>query len=182
MCSDTRLADYTAELAKAQQADPTSTESATPATSKGSSIPTPIVSSRSTKTASPAPAEPPNLAQLRLDLSTAQSARSTLSAQNVELNAQLEAMRKERDEAQKEQSRSKALAAASSRKVKDRDSELTEKRKMLERVQDEMVGQEMQLNVAEQEKAKLKAENEDLVKRLVKESEASIASRVRDHS
>lgn len=51
------------------------------------------------------------------------------------------------------------------RMVRDRDEELRGKRRMLESVQDEMVGLEMQLNMAEQRSARLGRENKELVDR-----------------
>lgn len=80
------------------------------------------------------------------------------------------------------QENSKAIALATAarekalleRRLRDRDSELREKTRLLERVQDELVGTEMQVNVAEQEKERLKRENEELVARLVGEREVEV--------
>lgn len=61
------------------------------------------------------------------------------------------------------------------RKLRDRDSELKEKARLVENVQDEMLGLEMQINVAEEKAAKLQGENKELVdrwmRRMSKEAE-----------
>ena len=50
-------------------------------------------------------------------------------------------------------------------KLRDRDEELKGKAKLIENVQDEMVMLNLQLNMAEEQTEKLKAENKDLVDR-----------------
>lgn len=57
------------------------------------------------------------------------------------------------------------------RRGKDRVDELKGKGKFVEDIQDEMVALTLQLNMAEQEKEKLKKENDDLTKRWVKKME-----------
>jgi hypothetical protein len=57
------------------------------------------------------------------------------------------------------------------RRGKDRNDELKGKGKFVEDIQDEMVALTLQLNMAEQEKEKLKKENDDLTKRWVKRME-----------
>lgn len=154
-----------------------------PSSAEDPAIPPPILTIRNTKHSSPAPVaispDTPSIKQLRTDLSTAQAARSTLTKENTELNTQLgdvtATISTLRDQLKKLQAQSNALT----RRLKDRDSEISEKRKMLESVQDEMVGLEMQLNVAEAEKGKLRGENEELVRRLVKENEAEIEERMK---
>ncbi len=65
----------------------------------------------------------------------------------------------------------KALAArtrektALERKLKDRDAELKGKAQLIEEMQDEMVGMEMAMNVAEERATKLEGENRELVDR-----------------
>ncbi|KAH9865997.1 hypothetical protein J1614_008561 [Plenodomus biglobosus] len=51
------------------------------------------------------------------------------------------------------------------RRGKDRADELKGKGRFVEEVQDEMVALNLQLNMAEQEKERLKKENEDLTRR-----------------
>lgn len=57
--------------------------------------------------------------------------------------------------------------------------ELRGKGKFVEDIQDEMVALTLQLNMAEQEKEKLKKENDDLTKRWVKKMEEE-ANRMND--
>lgn len=54
------------------------------------------------------------------------------------------------------------------RKVRDRDEELRAKGRLLEEVQDELIALNLQVNVAEQQRAALKKENEELVARWMK--------------
>ena len=56
-------------------------------------------------------------------------------------------------------------AAQLQRKVRDRESEVSEGRKLVEAVQDEMVSLNLQLNMAEQKAERLVAENGELVRR-----------------
>lgn len=117
--------------------------------------------------------------QLRTDLSQAQSARTLLAIQNADLSSRFDSITSNISNKQDQYNKLKAQYDGLSRRLQDRGTELDEKRKMLERVQDEMVGLEMQLNVAEQEKERLRGENADLVKRLVKESDNIVADRVK---
>lgn len=59
----------------------------------------------------------------------------------------------------------RAEKAALARKLRDRESELTEKSELVSAVQDENAGLEMQLNVAEQRTGTLERENGELVAR-----------------
>jgi Autophagy protein 16 (ATG16) len=54
------------------------------------------------------------------------------------------------------------------RKVRDREEEIKEGKKLIEQVQDEMVSLNLQLNMAEQRSEKLEAENKELVRRWMK--------------
>lgn len=184
--TDTKLADHTAALAKAQRASatesrPSEEQASTPKTtsSRSAVVPLPIVPVSRSKSSSPAPGpDPATVTQLRRDLASAQSARSTLATTNSDLNNCLATLTSDIEELQTQLKKLRSQYASQSRRLKDRDSELVEKRKMLERVQDEIVGLEMQLNLSEQEKERLRSENEELVKRLVKESDKNVASRV----
>jgi len=51
------------------------------------------------------------------------------------------------------------------RRLRDRTEEVKEQKKLVENVQDEMISQNLQLNVLEERNAKIKAENEELIKR-----------------
>lgn len=50
-------------------------------------------------------------------------------------------------------------------KVRDQSEELRGKKQMLEQVQDDVLALEVQLNVAEQQKARIAAENKQLIER-----------------
>ncbi|KAH0361004.1 hypothetical protein KCU65_g9023, partial [Aureobasidium melanogenum] len=105
------------------------------------------------------------ITRLRQDLSTTQAARSSLASQlltlqttttnltttNTTLSSQLAAVHK--------------LLAVSERKLKDRDEELKQKKKLVEEVQDEMLVLTMELNAVGRDKEKLKEENAELVRR-----------------
>lgn len=52
--------------------------------------------------------------------------------------------------------------------VRDRDEELRAKSKMLENLQDEVLALNLQLNVAEQQRTKVQAENKQLIDRWMK--------------
>ncbi|KAK7402610.1 autophagy protein 16, interacts with Atg12p-Atg5p [Neonectria punicea] len=53
-------------------------------------------------------------------------------------------------------------------RLKDRDYELREKRKLIEQVQDEMIAMNLQMAMAEKERDKVKKENKELVDRWMK--------------
>jgi chromosome segregation ATPase len=61
------------------------------------------------------------------------------------------------------------------RRGKDRADELKGKGRFVEEVQDEMVALNLQLNMAEQEKERLRKENEELTRRWVKKMEDEAA-------
>ncbi|KAI5457798.1 autophagy-related protein 16 [Mariannaea sp. PMI_226] len=53
-------------------------------------------------------------------------------------------------------------------RLKDRDYELREKRKLIEQVQDEMIALNLQMSMAEKERDKVKKENKELIDRWMK--------------
>jgi hypothetical protein len=79
---------------------------------------------------------------------------SALRSTNASQGALLEARNKE--------------IATLQRKIRDRNEEIKEKKKLVEQVQDEMVSLNLQLNMAEQKSEKLQAENKHLVERWMK--------------
>lgn len=137
--------------------------------------PKPSSSSSTTTTTTSEPPPPPSStatagsdpvqARLRTDLAEA-------LRQNSSLDARLRKVTTERD-ALLAASRSHARAArelASERdalriRVRDQAEELRGKKQMLEQVQDEVLALDMQLNVAEQQKARIAAENKQLIER-----------------
>lgn len=174
---DTRLADHTASLQRAVQEQPPAEERASTSTppqsaQKSQPIPPPIVSSPRAQSPLQKPGSPSHdLNSLRQDLTAAQRSRSALSSELASVREQLAALQVTAETTSRSLGALQSQKLALERRLRDRDSELKEKGRMLERVQDEMVGLEMQVNVAEQEKARVKKENEELAKRLVGEAE-----------
>ncbi|KAK2592559.1 autophagy protein 16, interacts with Atg12p-Atg5p [Conoideocrella luteorostrata] len=121
-------------------------------------------------------AEDPGVAQLRLDL--AESLRSNGVTQS-RLRAAEEELTKLRTKSKDDSRSIKDLTtgrAMLTTRLKDREHELREKRKLLEQVQDEMITLNLQMSVAEKERDKVKKENKELVdrwmKRMAQEAEA----------
>ncbi|EAT76490.1 hypothetical protein HBI56_230610 [Parastagonospora nodorum] len=172
----TKLADRTAaSLAKqpasaAEDADTTPTASKTirPGTPKGKGA------------ATVADVSPPSsLAQIRAELANTQRTRSELETKLSDVNLELSAL-KASDSLQKQRIEQLEKAKTNlERRGKDRVDELKGKGKFVEDIQDEMVALTLQLNMAEQEKQKLKKENDDLTKRWVQKMEEE-AKRMND--
>jgi uncharacterized protein involved in exopolysaccharide biosynthesis len=123
---------------------------------------------------SPAPADvssPSSLAQIRSELASTQRTRGELETKLSAVNAELVAL-KASDASQKQRiEQLERVKANLERRGKDRVDELRGKGKFVEDIQDEMVALTLQLNMAEQEKEKLKKENDDLTRRWVQKME-----------
>lgn len=173
-----RLADRTAALEAAARAVPS--PSTTPEQqATAARLPSRILGSPRSP---PPPPDSTAIASLRADLMAANRDKALLESQLSALTAQLSAMEAS---AKTQTSSSAALQrqmasleyekATLVRKLRDRDSELKEKARLVENVQDEMLGLEMQINVAEEKAAKLQGENKELVdrwmRRMSKEAE-----------
>ncbi|KAL8768924.1 MAG: hypothetical protein Q9209_004979 [Squamulea sp. 1 TL-2023] len=105
------------------------------------------------------------LARIQKDLSEAQRSRGTLQSRLDDVS---DGLQKSKLQSAKDRKRLDELAlekAALTRRLRDRDEELTGKTKLLEDVHDETVSLTLQLNMAENQVQKLKRENEDLVER-----------------
>ena len=106
--------------------------------------------------------------QLRADFAAAQAARTQLEADLWEARTRLASL----STSQKNENRRVAQLSVQvgnlERRLRDRDSELRGKAKLLEHVQDENATLNMQLNVMEEEKQKLQTENRELVDRWMK--------------
>ncbi|KAG6157478.1 autophagy protein 16, interacts with Atg12p-Atg5p [Claviceps purpurea] len=105
------------------------------------------------------------IAQLRLDL--AESLRSK-GVTEGRLRAAEEELSKLRTKTKNDARSVKALSterALLTTRLKDREHELREKRKLLEDVQDEMITLNLQMSMAEKERDKVKRENKELVER-----------------
>lgn len=168
MLLDTKLADRTATLtdqpasaAEDTASNPTaSIKTIRPGTPKGKASPVPAdVSS------------PSSLAQIRSELASTQRTRGELEAKLSAVNTELSSL-KASDTLQKQRiEQLEKVKANLERRGKDRVDELRGKGKFVEDIQDEMVALTLQLNMAEQEKEKLKKENEELTKRWVQRME-----------
>ncbi|KAH9867209.1 hypothetical protein IAQ61_007801 [Plenodomus lingam] len=108
---------------------------------------------------------PASEAQLRSELASTHRTRSELETKLSALSTELSTL-KASDAQQKQRiqqlERAKTMLE---RRGKDRADELKGKGRFVEEVQDEMVALNLQLNMAEQEKERLRKENEDLTRR-----------------
>ncbi|KAL1601264.1 autophagy protein 16, interacts with Atg12p-Atg5p [Nothophoma quercina] len=164
-----KLADRTA--AQALQHAPTSTGESKLATSDS----TKTIGVGATKgKSSPAPqdtASPAALTQLRSELAATQKTRSSLEAELSTLNTSLAALQASDTQQKQRIAQLEKHRAQLERRGKDRAEELKGKGRFVEEVQDEMVALNLQLNMAEQEKERLKKENEELTRRWVSKME-----------
>lgn len=111
------------------------------------------------------------MAQLRAELAVTQRTRGDLEAQLSALSAELSTL-KALDTQQKQRiEQLEKMRTALERRGKDRAEELKGKGRLVEEVHDEMVALNLQLNMAEQEKEKLRKENDELTRRWVKKME-----------
>lgn len=166
--ADTKLADRTA--APAYQAPSAAEEPA----------PSPTVSTKTIRPGTPrgkganVPADvssPSALAQIRSELAVTQRTRSELETKLSTLTAELSALKVSDAQQRQRIEQLEKVRTALERRGKDRAEELKGKGRFVEEVQDEMVALNLQLNMAEQEKEKLKKENEDLTRRWVQKME-----------
>ncbi|KAH7132562.1 autophagy-related protein 16 [Dendryphion nanum] len=161
----TKLADRTARLS--QHDLPTVHPSASalsgsgktirPGTPKGSGSPVPPDS---------------NVAQIRAELASTQKIRGDLEAQLAAQTSELTDLKLNDQEQQKRIVHLERIKEQLERRAKDRTEELKGKGRFVEEVQDEMVAIELQLNMAERDRDKLKKENEDLTRRWMEKMEA----------
>jgi chromosome segregation ATPase len=113
--------------------------------------------------------------QLRTQLAATHQTRSTLEAELSTVRASLATLQVS-DVQQKQRIVQLEKARANlERRGKDRADELKGKGRFVEEVQDEMVALNLQLNMAEQEKERLRKENEELTRRWVKKMEDEAA-------
>jgi chromosome segregation ATPase len=105
-----------------------------------------------------------NAAALRVDLAAAQQARSALELEIASLS---KIKQENTSQIQQLEMRSKEILFLQ-RKINDRNEEISEGKKLVEQVQDEMVSLNLQLNMAEQKAEKLERENKELIQRWMK--------------
>ncbi|KAL1897100.1 autophagy protein 16, interacts with Atg12p-Atg5p [Sporothrix stenoceras] len=104
-------------------------------------------------------------AQLRVDLAEALRSQGKFQSRLKAAEEELETLRtKTKSDARSIRSMT-AERNALQIKVRDRDEELRGKSKLVEDVQDELIALNLQLNIAEQQRDKIKKENKDLVDR-----------------
>jgi len=126
-----------------------------------------------------APADPSTdaaVAQLQLQLAEALRSNGTLRDRAKAAEDEVQALRAKGKEDARKLRGLTAENAALTTKLRDREHELREKRKLVENVQDEMITMNLQMTMAEQERDKVKKENKELVdrwmKRMAQEAEA----------
>lgn len=107
------------------------------------------------------------LAQLRSELASTQRTRGELETKLTTLTAELSATKTTDTQQRQRIEQLEKAKSALERRGKDRADELKGKRVFVEEVQDEMVALNLQLNMAEQDRDKLKRENEELTRRWV---------------
>lgn len=172
--ADTKLADRTA-TASSLPTRPAVEEPAAPP-----SLSTRILRPGTPKSRSPQGAADASsastLAQMRSELASAHSTRSALESQVGTLTTSLAALQAS-DAAQRQRIAQLERAKAElERRGKDRAEELKGKGRFVEEVQDELVALNLQLNMAEQDKERLRRENEELTKRWVSRMEQEAKS------
>ncbi|KAG5981074.1 autophagy protein 16, interacts with Atg12p-Atg5p [Claviceps digitariae] len=121
-------------------------------------------------------ADDPGIAQLRLDLAESLRAKGVAESRLRAAEEELSKLRtKTKDDARSMRDLGSQHSLLTTR-LKDREHELREKRKLLEQVQDEMITLNLQMSMAEKERDKVKSENKELVerwmKRMAREAEA----------
>ncbi|KAK1621772.1 autophagy protein 16 [Colletotrichum phormii] len=110
----------------------------------------------------------PTIAQLQLQLAEALRSNGTLKDRAKQAEDEAQTLRsKHKEDARKVRSLT-AENTALTTKLRDREHELREKRKLVENVQDEMITMNLQMSMAEQERDKVKKENKELVDRWMK--------------
>jgi len=160
---DTKLADNTAKFANQRS----SSEEPTPAASAS----TKAITSKGKGPATIDVSSPSTVAQLRSELAITQRTRGDLESQLSTLTTELSTL-KASDAQQKQRiEQLEKVRTQLERRSKDRTEELKGKGRLVEEVHDEMVALNLQLNMAEQEKEKLRKENEELTKRWVQRME-----------
>ncbi|KAG5983022.1 hypothetical protein E4U54_006290 [Claviceps lovelessii] len=108
------------------------------------------------------------IAQLRLDLAESLRSKGVAESRLRATEEDLSKLRsKTKDDARSIRDLGSQHTVLSTR-LKDREHELREKRKLLEQVQDEMITLNLQLSMAEKERDKVKRENKELVERWMK--------------
>jgi chromosome segregation ATPase len=107
------------------------------------------------------------LASAREELARTQQSETTARERVTQLASELETTRKDVGTHTTHIEKLTRQVALLTRKLKDRDAEAREQRKLIERIQDEMVGLNLEKNMAEQKKELAEKELEELEGRLM---------------
>ena len=167
----TKLADAYAGAQQARGVDPEPEQPETPA-APISRIPPSITGSHA-----PTPQRPDSdlPAQLRADLLAANRTVHDLNLQIASFKDEVETLKGKLGAHEKKAGQYNARIAkleaerlSLHRRLRDKDGELKEKQRLVSSVQDENVGLEMQMNIAEERARKLEEENRELVERWMK--------------
>ncbi|KAF9877505.1 autophagy protein 16 [Colletotrichum karsti] len=110
----------------------------------------------------------PSVNQLQLNLAEALRSNGTLQDRAKKAEEEVQVLRKKNKDDARQVRNLTAEKTALATKLKDREHELREKRKLVENVQDEMITLNLQVAMAEKERDKVKAENKELVDRWMK--------------
>ncbi|KAH6625231.1 autophagy-related protein 16 [Boeremia exigua] len=165
----TKLADRTAAQARPTAADDDDDGPARDSTKASDSTKTIKAASRGKS--SPAPPDAAALTQLRAELAATQKTRAGLEAELSTVAATLAGLQAADAQQKQRISQLEKHRAHLERRGKDKQEELKGKGRFVEEIQDEMVAMNLQLNMTEQENARLKTENEELTRRWVSKME-----------
>ena len=131
--------------------------------------PSPIIGRRGSKPIpTPSLPDPELLSQLRTDLLTAQTARTSLQAELTQAQSQLATIQSIQKFSSKRLGALQTQVTTLTQRLRDLTEELRGKAKLLEDVQDENATLNLQLNVADEQAQKLRTENKELVDRWMK--------------
>ncbi|KAB8296125.1 hypothetical protein EYC80_008918 [Monilinia laxa] len=156
-----RVSALTAAAAAAATHDPSST------TTNPVSLSSSSTSQKSTSKTAPQtqPSASSEILQLRASLTEALRSSSHFQSRLKTTEASLQALRSKSTSEAKQIETLTRERNIMERKIRDRDEELRAKTKGYHDVQDEMISLNLQLNIAEQNTKRLKAENKELIDR-----------------
>ncbi|KAF3168640.1 hypothetical protein EYR41_003204 [Orbilia oligospora] len=126
---------------------------------------TPPTDQEPSKTSSDIQALYATIATLRTDLATSQKDRTNLQTQLTTATNSLTLLQKSSSANLRELDKVKVERYHLEQKVKSKDDDSKLNRKMIENLQDEIIALNIQLNIGEQAKMRLKSENEELISR-----------------
>ncbi|CAM1510390.1 Fc.00g007250.m01.CDS01 [Cosmosporella sp. VM-42] len=113
-------------------------------------------------------ADDPGVTQLKFELAEALRSKGVAETRLRKAEEELTKLRSKTKGDSRSIRELTADRATLTTRVKDREHELREKRKLVENVQDEMIALNLQLSMAEKERDKAKKENKELVDRWMK--------------